>query len=301
MLARATARPPPRPGRPRGRRAPAPCRRANVCTTISSEVSSAAGSSTISRSAQLRQVAPAQRHRPDRLDREADRPSAPRSRSRPRASSRHRPPGQHRQRRHDHRDPRRRDRDEHHGDHRRHRAVTRAPRRPQLAPHQREEEGREERVEPELLRVRDPRRRSSTPAIVPERPAEELRQRRAEQALARRSAPPRSARGSATRRPPPGPPAPAAPGRRASTARAPRRWRGSARRSASPPRSRSPREPPAPSTASVANCAAPENTIADITVGATVPQPAVTAETPNEAPISAVGMTSGRAARMPAA
>ena len=59
--------------------------------------------------------------------------------------------------------------------------------------------------------------------------------------------------------------------------------------------------PPALSTASVANCAAPENTIADITIGATVPQPVVTAATPNEAPISAVGMTSGSAARMPAA
>ena len=59
--------------------------------------------------------------------------------------------------------------------------------------------------------------------------------------------------------------------------------------------------PPALSTASVANCAAPENTIADITIGATVPQPEVAAETPKDAPISAVGMTSGRAARMPAA
>ena len=58
--------------------------------------------------------------------------------------------------------------------------------------------------------------------------------------------------------------------------------------------------PPALSTASVANCAAPENTITDITTGATEPQPAVAAETPNEAPISAVGMTSGSAARMPA-
>ena len=58
--------------------------------------------------------------------------------------------------------------------------------------------------------------------------------------------------------------------------------------------------PPALSTASVANCAAPENTIADITTGATVPQPVVAAETPNDAPISAVGMTSGSAARTPA-
>ncbi len=39
-------------------------------------------------------------------------------------------------------------------------------------------------------------------------------------------------------------------------------------------------EPPEPSTASVANCAAPENTITDITAGATVPQPAVTADEP---------------------
>jgi hypothetical protein len=39
----------------------------------------------------------------------------------------------------------------------------------------------------------------------------------------------------------------------------------------------------------------------DITAGATVPQPAVTAETPKDAPISAVGMTSGSAARKPAA
>ena len=31
--------------------------------------------------------------------------------------------------------------------------------------------------------------------------------------------------------------------------------------------------PPALSTASTANCAAPENTIADITIGASVPQP----------------------------
>ena len=59
--------------------------------------------------------------------------------------------------------------------------------------------------------------------------------------------------------------------------------------------------PPALSTASTANCAAPENTIADITIGASVPQSVVTAATPNEAPISAVGMTSGRAARKPAA
>ncbi len=60
-------------------------------------------------------------------------------------------------------------------------------------------------------------------------------------------------------------------------------------------------EPPALRTASVANCAAPENTTTDITTGATEPQPTVTAETPNDAPISAVGMTSGRAARIPAA
>jgi hypothetical protein len=38
-----------------------------------------------------------------------------------------------------------------------------------------------------------------------------------------------------------------------------------------------------------------------MTIGATVPQPVVAAETPKDAPISAVGMTSGRAARMPAA
>ena len=59
--------------------------------------------------------------------------------------------------------------------------------------------------------------------------------------------------------------------------------------------------PPALSTASDANCAAPEKTIADITIGATVPQPVVAAATPKDAPISAVGMTSGSAARMPAA
>ena len=59
--------------------------------------------------------------------------------------------------------------------------------------------------------------------------------------------------------------------------------------------------PPPPSTASVANCAAPEKTIADITTGASVPQPAVDAETPKEAPISSVGITSGKATRTPAA
>ena len=59
--------------------------------------------------------------------------------------------------------------------------------------------------------------------------------------------------------------------------------------------------PPAVRTASAANCAAPENTIADITIGATVPQPDVAAATPKDAPISAVGMTSGSATRTPAA
>jgi hypothetical protein len=38
-----------------------------------------------------------------------------------------------------------------------------------------------------------------------------------------------------------------------------------------------------------------------MTIGASVPHPVVTAATPNEAPISAVGMTSGSAARVPAA
>ena len=59
--------------------------------------------------------------------------------------------------------------------------------------------------------------------------------------------------------------------------------------------------PPAPRIATTANCAAPLNTMTDMTTGATMPHPAAVAATPNDAPMSAVGTTSGSAARAPAA
>src|ERR1700760_3132575 len=57
--------------------------------------------------------------------------------------------------------------------------------------------------------------------------------------------------------------------------------------------------PPAASTVRAANCAAPENTVIDITTGATGP---ITGRpsTPNETPSANVGSTSGSPLRIPA-
>ena len=57
--------------------------------------------------------------------------------------------------------------------------------------------------------------------------------------------------------------------------------------------------PPAASTLSAANCAAPENTKIDIAIGATGPMTG-RASTPNETPRASVGRTSGSPARTPA-
>src|SRR4051794_33139032 len=58
--------------------------------------------------------------------------------------------------------------------------------------------------------------------------------------------------------------------------------------------------PPSPSTEVEANCADPENTTIDMTIGAAGSPGSETAGTPNERPIAKVGRTSGSPARMPA-
>jgi hypothetical protein len=57
--------------------------------------------------------------------------------------------------------------------------------------------------------------------------------------------------------------------------------------------------PPAASTVSAANCAAPEKTVADMTTGATGPMTG-RASTPNDTPSANVGSTSGHPLRIPA-
>ena len=57
--------------------------------------------------------------------------------------------------------------------------------------------------------------------------------------------------------------------------------------------------PPASSTVSAANCAAPEHTMIDITIGAIEPMTGC-ASTPNEAPMRMLGRTIGSPALIPA-
>jgi len=48
-----------------------------------------------------------------------------------------------------------------------------------------------------------------------------------------------------------------------------------------------------------ANCADPANVVADMTIGASQPNPALRARTPNETPKPPTAIASGRAARAP--
>ena len=57
--------------------------------------------------------------------------------------------------------------------------------------------------------------------------------------------------------------------------------------------------PPSPSTDTEANCAEPANVVADITIGASHPNPTARAITPNEIPNPATAIASGPTARAP--
>src|ERR1051325_10960175 len=58
--------------------------------------------------------------------------------------------------------------------------------------------------------------------------------------------------------------------------------------------------PPAPRIATAANCDAPVKVVSDMATGATGPQPAARARTPNDTPKDPTAMLRGRAALSPA-
>jgi hypothetical protein len=57
--------------------------------------------------------------------------------------------------------------------------------------------------------------------------------------------------------------------------------------------------PPSPSTEVEANCAEPEKTTNDMTIGAARSQPSDRVTTPKETPMAAVGSRNGSPARIP--